>query len=291
MSDPRTKDADLAAIKARYEFNYALVASNPKIADNPLVIAAVTNSKASYAAFLAALAEVEAERSLFRMWRTHRHFRQACAAADSAHAALRFAIESAEDEHNQTQASQDAAPQEPSDSEPTAQGAWDYFRGKPNTKAVLEEKANVLVRLIVDNCDTGLLFAAKFKDKNSDIRLGDDEARQSMTETAAFLLILVDIFSFKLLGSENSEVFMRALVIGVARALQDKGVAIEAFQGLLLKRFEEFRREDIEVTLRAFGKKIAVIFGIGPNIAFDLFLENALLSASARWKLNELLHV
>jgi hypothetical protein len=81
MPDKLSKEADLAAIKARYEFNYALVASDPILAGDPLVIAAVANCKASYAAFLAALAEVEAERSFFRMWSTHRHFRQACAAS------------------------------------------------------------------------------------------------------------------------------------------------------------------------------------------------------------------
>jgi hypothetical protein len=91
-----SKEADLAAMKARWDFNYALVESNPKIADHPLVIAAVANSKASYAAFLAALAAVEAERSFFQIWNTHRNFRRTCAAADSAYAALRAAVEIAE---------------------------------------------------------------------------------------------------------------------------------------------------------------------------------------------------
>lgn len=472
MSGTRTKEADLAAMKAGYEFNYALVASNPKIAGNPLVIAAVANSKASYTAFLAALAEVEAERSFFRIWRTHRHFRQTCAAADSAHAALRFAIESAEDKPNQPQALQDAASQEPSDSElrslalnggaadtilwalardaeqpldapefedhltqqfrdeiscnlaragyrlrlaeelihgprmlaargqvdeilrsnaftqrkteaiaeyfenhgvvglgdpirpyvlvrfdeirdvcerfvgtifenidippnegdaelfhrlvsygyayrvaeelvrphdarseslsltdatvtstdgPTAQRTWDYFRGKPNTKAVLEEKANVVVHLIVNDCDSGLLFAAKFKDKNSDIRLGDDEAQQSMAETAALLLTLTDRLVFKFLGSVKRDVFFDALEAGVARALQDKGAERGAFWEILPKRYEEFSGQDTEGTFRAFGKKVAAIFSIGPNIAFDVLLENTLLFSIARWKLDELL--
>jgi hypothetical protein len=81
MPDTRTKEADLAAVKARMEMNYA-VARHPKFAGNPTVAAALANAKASDAAFLAALAEVDAERNSFRMRRTHRHFRQACEAAD-----------------------------------------------------------------------------------------------------------------------------------------------------------------------------------------------------------------
>ena len=99
MTDARTKAADLAAIKARSELNYA-VANHPMFAGNPLVAAALANAKANDAAFLAALAEVEAERNFFRMWKTHRHFRQACAAADKGHATLREVIGNAEDEYN-----------------------------------------------------------------------------------------------------------------------------------------------------------------------------------------------
>ena len=92
-----TKEADLAAIKARIEINYA-VANHPMFAGNPIVIAALANAKANDAAFFAALAEVEADRSFFRAWSTRRHFLQACAAADKAHAALRASIEIAEAE-------------------------------------------------------------------------------------------------------------------------------------------------------------------------------------------------
>jgi hypothetical protein len=116
----------------------------------------------------------------------------------------------------------------------TAQGKWDYFCGKPNTKTILREKANVLVHLIINNCDWGLLLAAAFRDRNesSDIRLGDDEARQSMVETAALLLTLTDQLAFKFLGSEKRDVFMDALVAWVASALQDKGAERGAFSGI-----------------------------------------------------------
>jgi hypothetical protein len=481
MSDTRTKEADLAAIKARCELNYT-VASHPMFASNPIVIAALANAKASDAAFLAAVAEADAARG-FRIWSTYRHVRQAGAASDSAHAALRAAIESAEDEHNQPQASQDAASQEPSDSElrdlalngraadaifwafardaeqpldapeleahltqqfrnessrdlarvgyrlrlaeeliqgprmlaargqvdeilrsntstqlktkaiaeyfenhgivglgdpirpyvlvrfdeirdvcerfvgmifensdtptnerdaelyhgfvsygyayrvaeelvrphyvrserssltdatvtsgdvSTAQGAWDYFRGKPNTKTILREKANVVVHLIINNCDAGLLLAAAFRDRNesSDIRLGDHEARQSMVETAALLLTMVDQHALKFLGSAKRDVFMDALEAGVAGALQDKGAERGAFLEFLLKRYKEYshyrkwlpeKGEAANGTLFCeFGKKVGAIFGIGRDIAFDIVLTNGLLSAFVRWKLDEL---
>ena len=94
---PGSRDADLVAIKARFKSNYALVASDPKIASNPHVIAALANAKAGEAALYAALADVDAERNLFRMGSTHRRFRQAGVAAEKAHDALRAAIEIAEE--------------------------------------------------------------------------------------------------------------------------------------------------------------------------------------------------
>ena len=93
MPNSRTKDADLAAIKARFESNYALIASDSKIASNPIVIAALANAKASEAALYAALADVDAKRNFFRVGLTHRRFRQAGVAAEKAHDALRAAIE------------------------------------------------------------------------------------------------------------------------------------------------------------------------------------------------------
>jgi hypothetical protein len=95
MPDLRTKDADLAAIKARFESNYALIASDPKIASNPLVIAALANAKDTDAAFYAALENVEAKRNFLHWWNTYRHFRQASVAAEKAHDALRAAVERA----------------------------------------------------------------------------------------------------------------------------------------------------------------------------------------------------
>ena len=44
---PSFKDADLAAIKARYKSNYALITNDPKIANDPVIIAALAKAKAS----------------------------------------------------------------------------------------------------------------------------------------------------------------------------------------------------------------------------------------------------
>ena len=65
---PSFKDADLAAIKARYESNYALITNDPKIANDPVIIAALAKAKSSEAAFYAALENVEAKSNLLRRW-------------------------------------------------------------------------------------------------------------------------------------------------------------------------------------------------------------------------------
>ena len=123
---PSFKDADLAAIKARYESNYALITNDPKIANDPVIIAALVKAKASEAAFYAALERavlvgcvtvgpchcvpsphagqatmvnarknVEAKSNLLRRWGAFRRFRQAAIAAEKAHDKLRAAVKAA----------------------------------------------------------------------------------------------------------------------------------------------------------------------------------------------------
>jgi hypothetical protein len=89
---PSFKDADLAAIKARYESNYALITNDPKIAKDPVIIAALAQAKASEAGFYAALENVEAKSNLLRRWGAFRRFRQAAIAAEKAHDKLRAAV-------------------------------------------------------------------------------------------------------------------------------------------------------------------------------------------------------
>jgi len=102
MTDNRSEEADLTAIKARCALNY-IIASQPKFARNPRVIAAVADAKASEAALDAAVAEADAE-PWFRMYGAYRHVLDVCAELDKSHAALRAAFEYAE-----TGAASDAA--------------------------------------------------------------------------------------------------------------------------------------------------------------------------------------
>jgi hypothetical protein len=92
MTDARTKEADLAAIAAACELNYVIASHFP---NDPIVVAAVTHCKATYAAFVAAMAEADAARG-FRRISTAGHVRRACRAADAAQAALRVAVEQVE---------------------------------------------------------------------------------------------------------------------------------------------------------------------------------------------------
>jgi hypothetical protein len=92
---PSFGDPDLAALKARYESNYALVTNNPKIASDPIIIAALAKAKASEASFYAALENVEANSNFLSRWGAFRRFRQAAIAAEKAHDKLRAAVEAA----------------------------------------------------------------------------------------------------------------------------------------------------------------------------------------------------
>jgi hypothetical protein len=187
------------------------------------------------------------------------------------------------------------------DDESTDEDLWEYFHGKPNTKAVLEEKAKVIAGLIIGICNAGLVIAAGLKDTiNPDIRWGEEEARQASAETAAFLLHLIDRPAFNFLGSKNRDVFMEAVEAGVFDSLQDKGVDPKIFFDILNKRYEEYSHyqkwlpkdgEGAKGTLFwEFGTKVATILGCSPQRAFfNPPLTHLLLKSFARWNLDELL--
>ena len=82
--------------KARYASIYALITYDPKIANNPVVSAALVKAKASEAAFQTALENVEAKSNLLRRWSAFRRFRKASIAAEKAHDKLRAAVERVE---------------------------------------------------------------------------------------------------------------------------------------------------------------------------------------------------
>ena len=92
---PSFGDPDLAALKTRYESNYALVTNNPKIASDPVIIAALAKAKASETSFYAALENVEANSNFLSRWGAFRRFRQAAIAAEKAHDKLRAAVKAA----------------------------------------------------------------------------------------------------------------------------------------------------------------------------------------------------
>jgi hypothetical protein len=121
---------------------------------------------------------------------------------------------------------------------------WDIFHGKPNTEVVLCEKAKVVTSLIELVWDTGLVLAAPFTDtlKAPQVRLGEEEARRVLAETAVFLIRVVDESAFGVLSPEERDTFMDELDICVGRALENKGVELRLFAELLSQRLPEYAR-------------------------------------------------
>jgi hypothetical protein len=187
-----------------------------------------------------------------------------------------------------------------SDDEPTDEDPWEYFRGIPNTKALLEEKAKLVADLIIASCNAGLVIAAEIKDTiNPDIRWAEEEARQAAAETAAFLLSLIDRPAFNFLGSKNRDVFMEAVEVGVFDSLQDKGVDPKNFFEILNKRYEEYSHYEEWLPKEGkgakgtlfweFGKKVATILCVGRSAHFNDLLTLSLLKSFRLWELHKLL--
>jgi hypothetical protein len=178
--------------------------------------------------------------------------------------------------------------------------AWgEMFRGKTNTKDVLEEKAKIVVHFIIDNCDSALIVATAVRPTTPDIQLGEEEKREARAETVALLLTLVDRLAVQFLGRKTREAFIDGLEAGVAGSLQGKGVEPEAFQELLYKRYEEYshypkwvpeKDEGAKGTLFwEFGKKVASILCIERNALFQAYVTKLLLENFANWNLDKLL--
>ena len=88
------KEADLAAIVAQCEVNFA-VASHPNFANDAIVIAALASAKASLTAFVAAVKDADAARG-FRRLSAFGNVRRASAACDVAQRTLIAAVRTAE---------------------------------------------------------------------------------------------------------------------------------------------------------------------------------------------------
>jgi hypothetical protein len=302
MSD-RTKEADLAAIKARCELNYA-IAQHSKVANNPIVIAAFASAKASEAAFLAAVAEADAARGL-RIWRAYRHVRQACAAAGNAQDALCAAIETAEREPVQSEVCREQ-PEPPLQEDvrdpPTSllddTVRWACFRGRANTDAIIRDKAMVVTALVMMTSENALLFSTKLlADKHPAAGVDEPERQQALAEIAAFLLRFVARRA-NFIGAHRGALFFGTLLSGVADTLKEKGVDHDFAVDLIGERFEEYAqyREWHEkgqspkgTAFHEFSKKVATILHIGADASFDAHFTNLILRSILGWKLHELL--
>src|SRR6266404_9270819 len=203
---------------------------------------------------------------------------------------------------------------------------WEYFRGKPNTQAVLQEKAGVVTALIIQFWDSVLVIAAVFKEHFKDTMgeedarqlilklgaresmspqagiIGEEDARQIIAETVAFLLSVIDRLAFKYLGSKNRDIFMDWVETGVAGALGEKrareggaAAALEfaiSFHKLINGRYQEYapyKNYYGEEIHREFIKKVSGILSVGQNAVLDLTLRHDLIRFFVDLNLDELL--
>ncbi len=178
---------------------------------------------------------------------------------------------------------------------------WDIFYGKPNTEVLLREKAKVMTSLIELLWDAGLVLAAPFTNTldSPQVRLGEEEARRVLAETAVFLIRVVDESAFGALSPEERDTFMDELDRCVGRALENKGVELRLFAELLSQRLPEYAQyrrwipegeESPKNTLFwEFGKKIGAIVGLEEHAGFNVELSILLLDGVNGWKLPELL--
>jgi hypothetical protein len=174
---------------------------------------------------------------------------------------------------------------------------WSYFRGKPNSAAVLEEKAGVVAHLIIKQCNAPLLVAEAVK---PDFWPSEEEENRALTETAALMLRVVgERATIVLNNTADRDIFMDALTSGVFQALKDNGVMSDELQEFLIKRYDEYNEirkwlpekgEGAKGTLFwEFGKNVADPLGVGRDISFQAALSNMLLKSLATWQLDHLL--
>jgi hypothetical protein len=179
---------------------------------------------------------------------------------------------------------------------------WSDFRGIPNTKEVLGEKAAVIAALIEMDCDGGITFASTCKEKPgyAEVRVGEEQVRRVRVEAALVLLRLVDEIAFGVLGSEERGALMGDLEVRVADMLDRKGgVSAAEFAKLRCERFAEYahyrkwvndeNEGQKNALLWEYAKKIGAIVNIEQDALFNAILTNLLLRSFERWNLQELL--
>jgi len=177
---------------------------------------------------------------------------------------------------------------------------WAYFRGRPNTEALLAEKAQVFATIIETAFDSGILVARTLKEEQQ----GSEDNGASVNvnasvETAALLLRVVDEFTFKCLSPNNRHLFMNSLEPLVAAKMEALGFARDNFNLLLEARYGEYdhykkwlpgTNESPRGTLFwEYAKKMAFETGVGKNLLFGTILTNMLLKQLHLWNVPGLL--
>lgn len=169
---------------------------------------------------------------------------------------------------------------------------WAEFRGKPNTEALLAEKAKVVVDLIEMTFDDGIFVARSIKENQQEPEAnpaGDGAERTkdlwASVETAAFLLHVADEFALKCLSPNNSRLFITGLETLVTDKLQERGFSRDNFRLLLAARHAEYAHyknwvsgtnESARGTLFwEYAKKMAFETGVGKNFLFNEGLSNS----------------
>jgi hypothetical protein len=183
---------------------------------------------------------------------------------------------------------------------------WAEFSGKPNTEALLSEKAKVVAALIEMALGTGIFVARSIKENQEglDANRSDDNVETiepigAFIETAALLLRVVDEFAFKCLSLDNRHFFITCLETLVTEKLGERGISRDEFKLLLAARYGEYTHykswvpdtnESAKGTLFwEYAKKMAFETGVGKNALFNLSLSNMLLRQLRRWNIPGLL--
>lgn len=176
---------------------------------------------------------------------------------------------------------------------------WQSYHGRPNTLSLLDEKAELVARLIGSNLDSGLVLAAPLKEKIPSIRLGEPFSHLAFTETAILLVVVSLEIASSVLDVEGLRAFQESLSKSVAGTLKDRGVQAAGFSELLSERRVEYAAYRKRVATGAdsakdtlfweFGKKLSVILAVGKNAIYLELLANLLLEAVHSWQLRDLL--
>jgi hypothetical protein len=178
------------------------------------------------------------------------------------------------------------------------QEAWGEFRGKPNTEAMLRQKASIVSRLVDSALDTALLASQTSKEDTEGIKqsLPDITAeRNVMAETAALLLHVADEVATKCLPVQSRDIFIDALEQFVGENLRERGLPQRDFADLLGPSYAEYAYynkwviagdQSAKGTLFwEYAKKIAFLTGVGKNELFNASLIHLLTKRLYRWNL------